>query len=562
MTTFVRLSIATALALGSLARASSAQPSPPAPASSAGTLTAPPGPPDGAPGTPATPPLVDPFPPEPPPAPAGEPATSPSAPVTSPSGPGDATLARGVEWTSLRLLRAKGVISDAEYDAALRDMSGITGGADAATLVVSKLQLTLFGYAQADFKYDSTQSCLDLCGALPIQKRGTYRGDHGRLIFSPRGSRFGVRFAAQKARGVRLSGLLETDFLGSGPGLGANDATTEQDLWSSPVLRLRQAWIKVETPIVDVLLGQTGNLFGWASAYLVTGSQQPGFPAQMYQRTSQLKLSRSFRYFGFTADVAVAVERPPQQDSAVPELVAGARLAWDRWTGYHTFALAGSVLQPASIAVTVDHRRFAIAELSAAPRRALRRTGGGVAINAFLPILRATRDSHDHALAISAERVSGEGISDMYTGLGAAGTINPPVPPAMPGDMPGTYTPNFDPGLAAYDQLGNLELIQWASYIVGLEYYPGGFGGRLGAWVNYGHMQSANSYRFGGSDAVVNDPVLGRTREKEDFVDAGLFFDPTPSTRVGSGFAYYRERYVDGAVAKSYSVMSSAFLFF
>jgi len=88
----------------------------------------------------------------------------------------------------------------------------------------------------------------------------------------------------------------------------------------------------------------------------------------MYQRTLQLKLSRGFHGRQVSADVAVAIERPPQQDSATPELVAGLHLSLNRWSGYHTFYLSGSALQPASLAVTADYRRFAIPELSAFPR--------------------------------------------------------------------------------------------------------------------------------------------------------------------------------------------------
>lgn len=560
MKMFVRLSIWMVLVLVLVmhAGASSAQPAPP-PSPDADPSGQPPEPPADPPEPRPTPSADDTAPPAPTVTPppvsvAPPPVVPPPVGPPAPASP-DPAVARGVEWTSLRLLRAKGLLSEDEYQTALRDMNGVAGGPDASTLVVSRLKVTLFGYVQADFKYDSTQSCLDFCATLPIQKAGTYRGDHGRVIFSPRDSRLGLRFAAPEEHGVRVTGLLETDFFGP-------TTTTEQGVWSNPVLRIRHAWLKVETPIVDILLGQTGNLFGWASAYLVAGSQEPGLPGQMYQRTSQLKLSRTFKMRRFTADVAVALERPPQQDSARPELVAGFRVALDRLVGYHTYYLAGSVLQPASIAVTADHRRFAIAEFSTTPHRANRRTGGGVAINAFIPIIPASKTSRDNALALGGELVVGSGISDMYTGLGSAGTINAAIPPAMPGGMPGTYTPNFDPGLAAYDVTGRLELIRWTSYIVGLEFYPGGLGGRLGTWANYGHMESPNSHRFGGPDAVVFDPVLGRTREKEDFFDLGLFFDPTASTRVGSGFAYFRDLYVDATVAKNYSVMTSAWLFF
>src|SRR5882762_4207731 len=139
---------------------------------------------------------------------------------------------------------------------------------DAITLVVSKLKATLYGFVQLDMVYNSTESCAESCSNTLIQKPGTYRGDHGRTVFSPRDSRFGVRLAAPEDYGIRASGLLETDFFGP-------TATTEQGMFSNPVLRIRQAYLKLKTPIVDILIGQTWNLFGWQASYLVTSVQEP-----------------------------------------------------------------------------------------------------------------------------------------------------------------------------------------------------------------------------------------------------------------------------------------------
>jgi hypothetical protein len=211
------------------------------------------------------------------------------------------------------------------------------------------------------------------------------------------------------------------------------------------------------------------------------------------------------------------------------------------------------VVQPASIAVTGDVRGFRFSEFSTNPHVSNFRTGGGIAIDGFLPIIPATKASHDNALSISGELVIGKGTSDMYTALSTASPGNAAIPPAMPGGTPGTYVPNFDPGFAAYDAKGNIELIQWTSYMVGVEYYPPGLDGRLGLSANHGHMQSSNAKKFG-------DPT--KTRDHEDFYAAGLFFDPTKQTRAGIDFGYYGDHYVDGVSATNYSVMFSSWLFF
>ncbi len=63
----------------------------------------------------------------------------------------------------------------------------------------------------------------------------------------------------------------------------------------NPVLRFRHAYLKLETPVVDILIGQTWNLFGWQANYLVTSVQEPGLPGQMFQRTPQLRISKTIK---------------------------------------------------------------------------------------------------------------------------------------------------------------------------------------------------------------------------------------------------------------------------
>ncbi|HWU87009.1 MAG TPA: hypothetical protein VN253_07030 [Kofleriaceae bacterium] len=422
------------------------------------------------------------------------------------------------------------------------------------TPAVSKLKVTIYGFVQVDLAYNTTQSCLDFCSNFPIQKSGTYKGDHARTIYSARDSRFGVKLAAPDAGKIKTTGTLEMDFFGP-------TTTTEQGTWVNPVLRFRHAYLKFETPIVDVLIGQTWNLFGWSAGYLVTSVQEPGLPGQMFQRTPQVRLTKALKLGGdATLELAAAALRPPQQDSGTPEGAAGARLLLGSWTGLHTVYMSGQSIQPASIGVSADVRRFRIPELATAPKRAHSRVGGGVAFDAYLPIVTAKKTAKDNALSVIGELVIGRGTSDMYTALGAAGTVNAAVPPANPGDPPGTYTPNFDAGFAAYDANGNLELIKWTSYMAGVEYYPPGADGRIGVFANYGHMKSSNSSKFGG--AAVMDPVAGKTRANESFYNAGVFFDPTKATRIGVDGGLYDDHYVDGTKAKNYSLMSSAFLFF
>jgi len=524
----------------------SAQPAADAPASGAPAPAAPS--PDAA-GAPAPPgPAAPPTPPVTSPPPAATPL--PSAPVAVPKGP---------EWLSLRLLHDKGVISDAELASALSDI-GVVGAGDATTLVVAKLKATLYGYVEGNYKYDSTQTCVEFCGSSQVSRPGTYKGNHGRTIFSARDTRFGLRLAAPEDHGVRVSGVLETDFFGP-------TTTTEQSTYSNPVLRIRTSYLKIETPVLDVLIGQQWTLFGWQPYFVSASVQYPGLPGETFERTAQLRLSKTIKTDAVTVDLAVAANRPPQQDSATPEGVAGVRLQLNQWTGQHTAYMAYTAIQPATLAISGDVRRLRIPELAVVPHSGIARTGGGVAFSAYLPIVRATKASKENALSLNGELSITSGMSDDYTTLGAAGTANAAIPPATPDGAATAYTANFDPGLAAIDAAGHVELIKWLAYFASLEFYPAGVGGRVGLVASYGHMESSNAKSVGTASAAAATPAAqaaaaAKIRDHEDYFELGAFVDPTKATRIAVSGSLYNDAYADHASAKNYSAILSGWLFF
>jgi hypothetical protein len=564
MTILVRLAAATFIVLGvsqiGASQPAAAQPAP-APAPSPDASGQPPPVPDSPPpdGSGQPPPAragtpLDPATQRPPPAP---PATT--APAAAPPGAAAApSVPNGPEWTSLRLLHDKGLISDAELASALSDI-GVLGAGDATTLVVAKLKTTLYGYVEGNFKYDSTQTCVEFCGNTAVQRPGTYRGNHGRTLFSARDSRLGIRLTAPVEHGIRVSGVLETDFFGP-------TATTEQGTYSNPVLRIRTSFLKIETPVLDVLIGQQWSLFGWQPLYVSASVQYPGLPGETFQRTAQLRLSKTIKRDAVTTDVAVAANRPPQQDSATPEGVAGLRLQLNHWTGQHTAYMAFTTVQPASLAITGAVRQLRIPELRATPHSGITRTGGGLAISAYLPIIPATTKSKENALSLNGEVSITSGMSDDYTALGGAGTANAAIPPAMPGGAATAYTPNFDAGLAAIDAAGNVELIKWLAYFASLEFYPAGTGGRLGLVANYGHMKSSNARSVGTASSAASPAdqaaAAVRVRDHEDVFELGAFFDPTRATRIAVSGSLYNDVYADGVTAKNYASMVSGWLFF
>jgi hypothetical protein len=228
--------------------------------------------------------------------------------------------------------------------------------------------------------------------------------------------------------------------------------------------------------------------------------------------------------------------------------------------------MANTAIQPASIAVSGDVRRFRIPELLATPHSGITKTGGGIAFSAYLPIIPATKESRDNALSINGELSITSGMADDYTALGGAGTANAAIPPATMGGATTTYIPNFDAGLAAIDTAGNVELIKWIAYFASLELYPAGTGGRLGVIANYGHMESSNARSVGTASAAAPTAMAtaaaAKIRDHEDVFEVGLFVDPTKATRVAASGGLYNDVYGDGVSAKNYAVIMSGWLFF
>ena len=78
---------------------------------------------------------------------------------------------------------------------------------------------------------------------------------------TPKDSRFGFKVQALDFGGLKTWALLEVDFFGVVP----SNATQDQSYGYSSI-RMRQYYTKLETPFVDLLVGQTNDLYGWGAA--------------------------------------------------------------------------------------------------------------------------------------------------------------------------------------------------------------------------------------------------------------------------------------------------------
>ena len=492
----------------------------------------------------------------------------------------------------------KGIITKAEYDTAVSDIGASTGthAPDATSLVVGRWSTTIYGFAEADLINDSTQSFNDTAGNAQVMRpngippltaaqQNTYGGNHGRTQMSVRNTRLGLQMRAPESHGIRVSGLVETDFEGYLPSPSATTGPTQSQFFSSPTLRLRHAYMKIETPVVDVLIGQYWDLFGWQNVYHPNSVEIQGLPGELYSRDAQIRLSHAFRSKPVDVEVAAAIRRPPSEDSQIPEGQGGLRVSLPWWTGVTTIGATGTTVMPASLAVTGDIRQFVLPEFSQTPTRSVALTTEAIALDAFIPGIPQSRTSSGNALSLTGEFVRGSGISDLYTGL-TMGLTFPTIPNTQ--SVEGTalpYPQDVDNGMVIYGAPPNattpaaLYAIQLTTFVVGAQYYLPGLSGHVWLSGNFARTQSGNIANFtrnpavpaSGTSTATNGPtdqtisqygLSGTVRQAENFFDVNVFWDIISGARLGLEYANFNDQYVDGVHAINNRFQLSGFFIF
>ena len=72
------------------------------------------------------------------------------------------------------------------------------------------------------------------------------------------------------------------------------NATQDQN-FAAGVLRMREFYAKLDTPVIDVLAGQTQDLFGWqGSGFYPATPARLGILGEVFHRNPQLRLSKRF----------------------------------------------------------------------------------------------------------------------------------------------------------------------------------------------------------------------------------------------------------------------------
>ncbi len=403
--------------------------------------------------------------------------------------------------------------------------------------VLSRWNATLYGFIELDGMHDSTQSYADGANGASIARRGTYAGDRGQTQATIKNSRLGLKLDAPVYGGIKSTAVLEMDFFGVQP-----TDVTQNDYYVLGTMRVRHAYVKLESPIVDLLAGQYHDLFGWGgSGFYPNSLAFLGLPGQIYHRNPQIRLSKTIGGEAVSVEISAAAVRPAQRHSETPDGQAGIKLSINQWKGAASQGSGQPQLVPLSIAGSAIARRFAIPQFVGQPRNSNSVTGWGLAGNAVIPVIPASDiDDRGNALTLTAEVSTGTGISDLYTGT-TAGAKFPELP--NPGNIipPLVYPQNVDSGIVTYDADLNAKTYQWTGFVVGAQYYLPISRGKVWVSGNYAQMTSNN--------ILLLTPAAswGAVYKTARYYDGNVFVAVTPSTQLSASFQYTQQTYGDGA---------------
>jgi hypothetical protein len=392
-----------------------------------------------------------------------------------------------------------------------------------------------YGYARLDAIEDSTQSFEDGIQPNLIARVGTYRGDHRRTIFTARDSRLGLFVGAPNFGSIKSSAVLELDFYGLVP----TDARRHDSVVFGP-LRIRHAYLKLETPAIDVIAGQYYDLFGWNGSFYPATVGYLGVPAQIYHRNPQLRLEKKISTGQLEVTLAAAAVRPGQRDSGIPDGQAGLKLAYGGWSGAAMPGFGLPSLSPISVGVSGLYRRFEVPAFRSEPgSSAVKTSGYGVAVNLLLPIVPVKKiEDRGNALTATGELSLGSGIADMYTFMDGGSRF--PLLPNPSNVAPAVvYQANVDPGLVTFDRDFELKTINWQAFVAGLQYYLPIGAGRV--WISgiYSQVKSDNIKK------LTPLPSHGGIFTKMEYIDANLGFNITPAIALGLSFQTVKQTFAD-----------------
>jgi hypothetical protein len=413
-------------------------------------------------------------------------------------------------------------------------------------------QMGFYGWLELDAIWDSTQSFNETVLNQNIQRPNTFAGDNPRFQGTPKDSRIGFKVAAPAYGSIKASAQFEADFFGLQPPTASQD---QQYTYST--IRLRHYFAKLETPIVDLLVGQTFDLYGWGGqGFFPSTPAFLGVMGEVFHRNVQLRLSKTFENDALALEIAAAGVRPATRDGGIPDGQAGLKLSIKALQGASAQGPRPAKPAPAAIAVSGVYRQLTVTDFQALSADAQKTKGWGAAVNAFLPIVPVSGDDYSNALSITGEYSRGTGVADLYLTL-TGGVLFPALPNPKNVLPAPAYTPNIDPGIVTFDAQGLVHTIDWQGWMVNGHYnLPINKGKTLSLSGTYSEVRSSN--------ALSLTPIAGQyfVWDKGRYFDGTAWWSITPAFQMCLSFQYDQQTYGDGVVAKNYRAQGGWWFFF
>ncbi len=500
-------------------------------------------------------------------------------------------LAGGGEHRTLQLLLNKGIITQQEYDQAVQEeerakveeeervkIEEEKRAKQASFFTKNGLQVRLGGFAEFDFIDDNTQSFQELVGNRPVLHSNTVNGANSQFFMSPRNSRIILDVRAPERDGIKSRLFFAMDFLGNQPAVGTSTVNEFSQL-TGPDARIFQLFFLVETPVVDVKVGQDWSRFGFMSQYSRGQVSTAVTPANMFNRWIQASLSKELRMTDTLSLTPVfSVERPPQANGTLPSFVAGVQIAHSGLKApYNGAQAAETSLRSLSLQVSGVGRRLEAnsggptnTTTGAQPSLSSQTyvTGWGVSTSLFVPVLPSKNGEFGNTAHVVMEGVTGAGIADFFNGL-SWGVCTPTCGFAATSSGFGGPTfgqTNIDYGLAAVSsKTGTFEALRTTSMMVhGTYYLPDN--GKTWIGGGYGTVYSSNAAQMTCTGAGTTAAFCGgATRtlssiyDRESTYYGYLYHDFTQEIRAGLETNWTRTSYADGSNAENRRVQLSLY---
>ncbi len=413
-------------------------------------------------------------------------------------------------------------------------------------------QMGFYGWVELDAIHDSTQSFSETILDQNIARPNTIAGDNPRFQATPKDSRLGYKVAAPAFGDLKTSAQFEADFFG----VVASNATQDQS-YTYASIRLRQYFAKLETPVVDLLVGQTFDLFGWGGqGFFPSTPHFLGVMGEVFHRNVQLRLSHVFETQPLNIEIAAAGVRPATRDSGTPDLQAGLKLTFNGWQGASAQGPRPAKSAPAALGLSAVGRRLAVTDFQSLAGDPQIAHGYGAVVSLFLPIIPARGKNLSNTLSVTGEVSTGTGIADLYLTLNG-GVLFPSLPNPKNVLPAPTYTPNIDNGIVTFDVDGKLRTINWQGMMVNAHYHlPFRDGKMLSLSGTYSQVRSTN--------AMSLTPRQGRyfVWDKGHNIDGTLWWSITPSFQMALSYSMMQQTYGDGVIAKNNRAEAAWWFFF